>query len=204
MFDIKDYYTYDMNRNYKEKTELHLSYRGNADIVMFGNSITEMAEWNELLNRTDIVNRGISGDITSGMLNRIETVTMVEPRVCFILGGINDILKNVSMDSTVSNINKIVIILKNDSVRPVIQSVIYTGSDYPNFSRINEEVFKINNELINIAKTNEIEFIDLNKYLSENNCLKKDYTHDGLHLNAQGYRVWSKILNEFLLINEYH
>jgi len=202
IFDIKDNYSYEMNRNYEIQRDKHMSYANQADIVMFGNSITEMAEWNELLGRSDIVNRGIGGDITEGMLNRIESVTKVKPEICFFLGGINDIIKNISQDKTISNVENIISVLIKNNIKPVIQSVIYTGSYYQNCKAINEEVSELNNELSGIAKTNEIAFIDLNKYLSDEGYLKNEYTYDGLHLNAKGYKVWAEILNDFLSADE--
>ena len=67
--DIKDKYTYDKNYLYQVRKDQHMSYKIQADIVMLGDSMTEFAEWNELLGRNDVVNRGIRGDITEGMLN---------------------------------------------------------------------------------------------------------------------------------------
>lgn len=40
------------------------------DIVFLGNSITNGNEWDELFGDISIKNRGISGDITAGVLNR--------------------------------------------------------------------------------------------------------------------------------------
>ena len=45
---------------------------GFKKIVFLGNSITEGAKsWNKRLNQRNIVNRGISGDITEGILERL-------------------------------------------------------------------------------------------------------------------------------------
>ena len=41
---------------------------------MLGDSITDEAQWDELLNSTTIQNRGISGDTTSGVLDRLNSM----------------------------------------------------------------------------------------------------------------------------------
>jgi len=41
---------------------------------MVGDSITELADWRAFLPGFDVVNQGISGDTTVGLLKRIELV----------------------------------------------------------------------------------------------------------------------------------
>lgn len=47
-------------------------------IVFIGDSITDGGEWNELLGRNDVVNRGIIGDTTNGVLNRLGSLYQAE------------------------------------------------------------------------------------------------------------------------------
>ena len=44
------------------------------DIVFLGNSITDGGEWNELLANPRVKNRGISGDRSSWMLDRLDPI----------------------------------------------------------------------------------------------------------------------------------
>ena len=53
------------------------------DIVFIGNSITDGAEWSELFNDLRIKNRGISGDVSAGVLNRIAEVAKRKPAQFF-------------------------------------------------------------------------------------------------------------------------
>ncbi|MGL4621995.1 MAG: GDSL-type esterase/lipase family protein, partial [Chroococcidiopsis sp.] len=46
----------------------------NSDIVFLGDSITDECEWSELLENPHVKNRGISGDTTMGVLNRLEDI----------------------------------------------------------------------------------------------------------------------------------
>ncbi len=191
-------YDYRQNYLYNVRVGQHMSYEGQADIVMLGDSMTEFAEWNELLGRNDVVNRGISGDITEGMLNRLETVMTVKPQMCLVMGGINDIIRGVPYDRVKGNIISIADILKQNNIKPVIQSVIYTGRNYEDKGRINVMVSRLNLDIEEFAEKNNIEYIDLNKSLCPEGFLKDAYTYDGLHLNAQGYKIWSLLLKEYL------
>lgn len=195
--DVRDQYTYDMNPVYLRETEKFMLFDKQYDIVMLGNSITAQVDWNELLKRNDIANRGISGDITEGMLKRIRSVLKVKPKYCFFMGGINDITRRVSYDKTLNNIIQIADTLKANGIKPVIQSVLYTEGRFNSSEYNNPIVTKLNDDLIKFCADKDIMFLDLNPYLSENCILKSEYTDDGLHLNAEGYAVWGKILEDF-------
>ena len=45
------------------------------DIIFVGNSISDGAEWSELFSNSQIKNRGISGDFSAGVLNRIDEIS---------------------------------------------------------------------------------------------------------------------------------
>src|SRR5258708_3619159 len=62
-------------------------------IIFLGNSITEGGNWKNLLKDSTAINRGISGDITFGILYRIDDVIRRQPAKVFLLIGINDISK---------------------------------------------------------------------------------------------------------------
>ena len=47
---------------------------GKKDIIMLGNSLTDGAEWNELMRNSHVKNRGIVGDIIQGYYERMEPI----------------------------------------------------------------------------------------------------------------------------------
>ena len=71
------------------------------DIIFLGNSINDGSEWYELFNDIRIKNRGISGDMTPGILHRLKEVTNRKPAKVFLMIGINDLGRGVSPDSVV-------------------------------------------------------------------------------------------------------
>jgi len=168
-------------------------------IVMLGDSITAGVAWNELLGMGDIVNRGIGGDTTGGFYNRLSGIYSVKPELCFIMGGINDIAGYNSVNTIKINFKKIIDDLLENGIIPIIQSTLYVSNKNPNWQRLNSSVYELNNELVKICHEKDIIFIDLNKILSKDGFLKKEYTYDGVHLTGLGYKEWGKIINSILM-----
>jgi lysophospholipase L1-like esterase len=58
---------------------------------MLGDSLTEWGNWHELVPEHRIINRGIAGDTSSGVLDRLQEVIERRPKVVFVMIGTNDI-----------------------------------------------------------------------------------------------------------------
>ncbi len=177
------------------------------DIVMLGNSITEGGkDWNLLLGTTNVRNRGISGDIAEGLVDRMRSIVLGKPQKLFILIGINDISREIPNDTIVGNIEKIVKEFKEKSPKTKIylQSIMpFDQSKRGQNKRLENKtqtVIDANKLIKELAKKHHVTFIDLYPHLVEKNTnvLKDSYTYDGLHLNESGYKVWVKILKKYL------
>ena len=167
-------------------------------IVMLGNSITAEGDWAELIAGDDVNNQGISGDTVRGMFNRLEKVIDLNPRLCFIMGGINDITRQISATEIFYYYKKIVFELKHHDIIPVIQSTLYISKDLSGASVINSIVDKLNNRLKSFSEKNLIHFVDVNSVLSRNGALVDKNTYDGVHLSSDGYKSWKQIIIVFL------
>jgi lysophospholipase L1-like esterase len=55
--------------------------------------------------------------------------------------------------------------------------------------------------LIQYAKENHIEYLDINSLVANNGFLKEELSYDGLHLNAKGYILWKPLIEEVLVRN---
>ncbi|MGE5354572.1 MAG: GDSL-type esterase/lipase family protein [Acidobacteriota bacterium] len=161
-----------------------------AEIVMLGNSLTHGVNWNELLGRTDIAERGIPGDGIRDYLNRMQYVYKLKPKICFIMGGINDLYTGYPPELIFANYIKIVEALKENGIIPVIQSPLYVSSKYMLASKKNQEITSLNNLLKTYAEKKGILFVDLNSRMSRGGYLRSELTFDGIHLNAEGYIIW--------------
>jgi lysophospholipase L1-like esterase len=163
-------------------------------VVMLGNSITEGVAWNELLGIPCIANRGIGGDITDGFYKRLSDIYKLKPELCFIMGGINDIHRDIPVKTILENMEKIVDGLQENGITPVIQSTLFISRECLNWKKVNKSVEELNTGLRNICIRQNILFVDVNKILSTNGTLNDEYTYDGVHLYGAGYREWGKLI----------
>ncbi|MBK8292906.1 MAG: sialate O-acetylesterase [Flammeovirgaceae bacterium] len=84
----------------KFKKETNIS----GKVVFLGNSITEGGNWKKLLKDSTIINRGISGDNTFGVIARIDEIVKLKPASLFILIGTNDLSKKIPDEIVIENI----------------------------------------------------------------------------------------------------
>jgi len=169
-----------------------------VNIVMLGNSITAGGNWTELMARNDIVNQGISGDTIGGMLSRLQSIINLYPRLCFIMGGINDITMQISVTEIYYQYKKMVLALKLNNIIPVIQSTLYVSKNLSVAPIINSKVKALNDRLMSFSQKNNIYYLDVNVVLSTNESLMHRNTHDGVHLSSEGYKSWKQIIIAFL------
>ena len=73
-----------------------------------------------------VQNRGISGDTTTGVLDRLYTLNPNTKRV-FIMIGVNDIMRGVSEDIVFENYKKILKFFQDKNIEVIIQSTLYIG-----------------------------------------------------------------------------
>ncbi len=191
----------------KYKTEN--KYLNESTYVFIGDSITE---WFDKLSRyqtNKIINRGIRGDTTLGVINRLENdVLQLKPIKVFILIGTNDyVFTNLKTNGIFENIKIIIEKIKMN----LPNTKIYVQAIYPvnetinkmKFNivdiRRNEEIIKLNNLLEKWCHANKVNFIDNTNLLKNHEGkLNELYTNDGLHLNEKGYNIVYNNLLKYL------
>ena len=172
------------------------------DIIFLGNSITDGGEWAELFQNANCKNRGISGDITSGVLNRLETITKGQPAMIFLMIGTNDMNWGISNDTIAMSIREIVQRIKQESPRTriVVQSILPTNDCYGYFSGHTKryaDVAIINGMLETMAEEEDVEYLDLySRFANEEGKLNPKYSNDGLHINGEGYLLWKEMVED--------
>ena len=167
------------------------------DIVFLGNSITDGGEWSELLGNPRVKNRGISGDRTSWMLDRLDPIVGGQPRKLFLLIGTNDLAADVPAAEVIANVCKIVERFRRESPRTklYVQSVFPVNDSFKKFAakhgRHDADIVAVNEGLQALCAEKGIVYIDLWTPLADKNGkLRSDLTNDGLHLMGEGYVVW--------------
>jgi lysophospholipase L1-like esterase len=172
------------------------------EIIFLGNSITDIGEWAEIWQSKHVKNRGISGDNTFGVLARLDEVLSSKPAKVFIMIGINDIAKETPDSAIVSNYNKIISRIKNESPKTKIfvQSILPTNNNFTEFKKHQnktEHVVAVNYALKQLCASMQITYVDLySSFLDAEGKLDKQYTNDGLHINGYGYIKWKEVLQQ--------
>ncbi len=191
-----------VNHYYSRLAKFQAESAKTGEIVFLGNSITEGGDWKSLTDLSNTLNRGIGGDVTFGILNRLDEITTRKPSVIFLLIGINDIAQRVPDSVILVNYKMIVKRIKGKcpSTKIYIQSLLPLNPRHAKFpTRYNEmpRVLKLNAAIKSLCKTESIPFIDIFPiFLDKDGLLAERLTYDGLHLNREGYIRWSQFLRE--------
>lgn len=172
-------------------------------IVFLGNSITERGQWHELFPGEIIMNRGIGGDNTFGVLARLDHIMKQKPRKMFIMIGINDIGRGLPLEVIISNYQGILKKIRTQSpgTEVYIQSVLPMNDEILSAAYLKNKkqiVRDLNAALKDLAEKYELTYIDLyNKvFADEDNNLKPELTMDGIHLKPASYVLWTEYLKE--------
>jgi lysophospholipase L1-like esterase len=171
-------------------------------IIFLGNSITEIGPWAKLTGDTTVVNRGIGGDITYGVLKRLDDVIARQPSKVFLLIGINDIGKDIPDTVIADNIRKIVatIVQGSANTKIYVQSILPLNPDVKNFPQHynkEEHVLKVNAMLPGMLASLKCTFVNIFPLLlDDKQRLDAQYTLDGLHVNQKGYVIWVDYLKK--------
>lgn len=176
-------------------------------IMFVGNSITEGGNWKMLLQDSTVINRGIGGDITFGLLRRLDDIIKRKPSTVFLMIGINDISKNIPDAVILENIFTIVSRMKSalPKTKLMVQSILPTNNSFkteiPQHYNKDDHVLTINAQLSRYSERFGYTYVDLFKHFQDSNgMLDVRYTYDGLHLNNAGYEHWVSILKKNKLL----
>lgn len=204
----------DLSRDPKDPPYLSLYYRlrtryfamtSHADhpIVFLGDSITDDGDWKQLFPTLPVENRGIGGDTTLGVLNRLDEVIKLQPTKIFIMIGTNDLC----YDRPIPAIRENYVHILSRLHRELPQTAIYIESVLPfndtlfpsRALRSNDNILELDHEIKELAALYNDPYIDLTPaFTGADKRLLPQYTTDGLHLNPAGYLVWKSAIEELL------
>lgn len=174
------------------------------DILFVGNSITDGGEWCELFQNPNVKNRGISGDTTQGVYDRLDALLKGTPAQIFLLIGINNVPRGESADSIAAGIRRIVQRIRQESpaTEVLVQSVLPVTPQYGKFDGHTSHwqlVPEINRRVRRLAQEEKVTYIDLFSHFADaEGKMKPEYTNDGLHLKGNGYLLWKEVVQPFL------
>jgi lysophospholipase L1-like esterase len=195
------FYYYDQKQSHFEK----LPTVANASIWL-GDSITDGGEWDELFPGINAINRGISSDITFGVLHRLPEIIRWKPKRLFVMIGINDIARGIPDHVIVANIEQVIKTIKKRSPKTqlIIQSILPTNNNFKDFIKHQNKLHHINavnSRLRQLCQQHRAYWLNLHPFFSDTQGnLDKKYTNDGLHLTGAGYLIWKQVILEHKLI----
>jgi lysophospholipase L1-like esterase len=175
-----------------------------GEIVFIGNSITEGGlDWSGKFGIAHIRNRGIAGDVTDGVMKRLNEITYFKPKAVFILIGINDLFslhheednRALQYDKVVpspkyigKNILKIAKIIhrKSPVTKLYVRTLLPTRREY-----LKEDILLVNKIIRKNEAKGYYEVIDFYaQFVDTKGELIEQFTKDGVHLNDKGYKKW--------------
>ncbi len=141
----------------------------------------------------NVLNRGINGDLTSGMLERFSREVVEEKAdYVIILGGSNDLGWVFDPAMIAHNLTTMYDAALNKSILPVACSV----PSILGFDALIPPRLLLNRMIRTEAEKKNMPFMDFFTATADpqTNRLLEDNSADGLHLTAQGYQQMSKCI----------
>jgi len=211
-----------LGRYYQANQQLKKQPADPKRVVFMGDSITDLWRLEEYFPGKAYVNRGIGGQTTPQMLVRMyPDLIDLKPAVMVLLAGTNDIARNtgpMTSDMIQENIMAMTELAQHHGVKVILCSILPV-SDYPFLKqqsgqpvaaagpgqglprvkmtdgRPPAEILKLNASLKDSAARVNAIYVDYFKHVvDEKGWLKDAYSADGLHPNAEGYKVMAPIV----------
>lgn len=200
----------DINRFMKnEWFDFLSSYARSGGVVFVGDSIMQEFCVHEMLSLPDgisIHNRGIGGDTTSGLLERVRnSILSLKPAVVFILIGTNDLnASDYNEEVSIANIRRIHAISADElpEAKLILIGILPTNPDVDAATvavRTAVKIRRFNDLLHRLADECGCAYVDLHPVLSDaKGYLREDFTRDGLHLRPSGYAAMLEYLMPYM------
>ena len=184
-----------------------------GDSFTVGPMVDPDKRWTALLQEgtlTVIVNRGISGDTTSGMLSRLIPDVVDEwPEYALLIGGTNDLVSCGNADIIKNNFMAMIHQMFHYEVKPLIATPIPCVADMVppgwagvcDFSRLNDTLRDLNDWSAGFSKAFFCGRLDLFGPMSEalqTPGAARELYLDGLHLSEAGHRLAADIIRQQL------
>jgi lysophospholipase L1-like esterase len=176
--------------------------KGENRVVFLGDSITDGWKLADYFPGKPYVNRGISGQTTPQMLIRFRPdVIDLQPKVVLLLAGTNDIASNtgpMTLEQIEENYASMADLARANGIRFVFASVTPVhdkGARGPQTPRRNpEQIKELNTWLKKYCAEHKLVYLDYHSHmLGDDGMLRTDLAADGLHPNADGYKIMAPL-----------
>ena len=180
-------------------------------LICIGDSLTAGADiptghtWPELLGSAlnmDVVNDGIGGDTTTGMLARFyPEVVAREPAFVFIMGGTNDLWWGQSVNTVMANLFAMIFQARHHGIAPVlalpppVHTRLAGGNDFSppwnGYDGFTQQMQQLVEAIARYAAESDVALVDLYRpFATPTGELETDlFLPDGLHPNREGHQT---------------
>jgi lysophospholipase L1-like esterase len=175
--------------------------------ILAGDSISLWFPEEYLPNDRTWLNQGISGETSVGLLRRLDLFDQTLPDTIFVMIGINDLLRGTDELTVLENQRQIIDYLKDvhPQAQIVLQSILPHAAEQATWEgrdRLlalpNSEIHAMNRQIEQLANEEGVYFLDLYPLFADDaGDLRLELSTDGLHLNQQGFYVWSIALKVY-------
>lgn len=173
--------------------------KNGVKIVCLGDSLTwgfpfgPQYSWVYLVSQRyglEMINKGINGDTTEGMLDRFEQdVVRYRPTHVVIMGGTNDVIIRESLDRIQYNLTQLVETSQKSGIIPVLGLPIPLGWREPE-----KRLARLRHWIVDFANSRQIRVIDFATpfFNPETGGVREELLLDGGHPTVKGYEVMSQ------------
>jgi len=196
----------DLARYAEDNTRVADPVARDPRVVFLGDSITDLWRLNEYFPEKDYINRGISGQVTSQMLGRMQAdVIALQPVAMVVMAGTNDIARGASLKAIEDNIRMIATLAASNNIRLVVASVLpvhdYNQEKDPSYLRSAARpagtILDLNDWIRRFCAERGAVYLDyFSAMVDDNGALRQELADDGLHPNAEGYRVMAPLAEQ--------
>jgi lysophospholipase L1-like esterase len=175
-------------------------------VVFLGDSITDGWRLNEYFPERDFINRGISGQITSQMLGRLQAdVISLRPAAVHLLAGTNDLARNVPLRAIQDNITMIHDLAQAKGIRVILASILPVSDHHKEQNpaweqtrrRSPDRIRMLNEWMKGFCALRGCTYLDYHSpMVDQSGQLKAELADDGLHPNSMGYRIMAPLALE--------
>ena len=147
-----------------------------------------------------VLNRGVSGTKTIDMVNMFEhLVTPYNPKQVFLYPGDNDIGYKWTPEEILEQVKRLYSLVREE--KPDAGIVFISIKPSPRRVKDMDKIIKANDLIRAFAQScPDTEYADVfSAMLSPDGGLVPEYyREDGLHLTAEGYKVWKKVISGYI------
>jgi lysophospholipase L1-like esterase len=166
-------------------------------VLFLGDSITEGGLWSDLFPDLPTTNRGIGGEATYDLLERVDS-TINDPLAVSLMIGTNDLHGPRGRRDATQVVDRTdEIVRRIRAAAP--DTLLLLNSVLPRTEHFADQIRAINAGYRKVAERHGAEYVDLwPVFADDSGAVRQGLTRDNLHLTPAGYLAWADVLRPYL------